>query len=143
DALDTPEKGAEDGRAYLVPRGGRRGVGAVAIDVACGEDLAIVEFARGVRAFEEIASAYQLGVAGVGREFRPGLADAVPVYGGLVDDFILELVVAPAQPHAEQRGLRPAAPARARPVGFARLGQGRMFGRDTTVDDADDDVLAR
>jgi hypothetical protein len=88
--------------ADAIARGGRRRVRSVAVDVARGKDLSVVEVARGLGAVEKEPCADHLVVAGVGGKLRARLADAVPVLRRLEYEHVLELVEAVTKPFAEQ-----------------------------------------
>ena len=105
-------------------------------------NLILVERAGLKGSVDEPARADELVVAvGLG-ETVAALTGAVPVLGRIEDDDLWQLLVAPAEPSAEQRRFTPAAATGARLVGFARVAQGRVSGRDAAVDDADDDAIA-
>ena len=115
---------------------------AVTIGVTRGTDLALINGPTGVGAIDEPARADQLVVAVRFLKLLTGLAGAVPVRGRLEQHDVFFVVIAAAEPAAQQRVLGPVAAARPRPVGRLGVLQRRVFGRNAAVDDADNDVLA-
>src|SRR5690606_26182428 len=141
-AFDAPEERAEYRSPDAVAGGGRCRMRPVAVDIPGGEDLAVVYRAARFRAVREPARADELVVAAVGGELLSFLADAVPFHRRIEHERVLELVVAPAKPFAEDRVLCPETAAGTRAIGFPRVGERGMLRRNAAVDDRDHDALA-
>ncbi len=114
----------------------------VTVGVAGRTELARVDRAGGLGAFDEPADTNKFVVAVARVESLAGLTATVPVFGCIEFDNVGFVVEAAAQPLAEQCRRRPLAFAETRPVGPARVLQGRVFRRNAAVDDTDNEPFA-